>query len=139
MFPMCHFPIKAVLYPCFCKYCGKNLRLVGRGALLSTTVCVCAYCPVRIAVSYTHLDVYKRQLLRLEGQLPLFSNILAAPLRQHPHGKPTNWFFLIGVQLKDLHHRRWEMRLQIFLDCGTPFRKCPYRPWTCLLYTSRCV
>ena len=82
-----------------------------------------------MAVSYTHLDVYKRQFLDVFGKAPFkehFSNDL--PVEK----KGTELYTYIQNELNEIEADMYEPR-------QAPFGRADKAANCCLLYTSRCV
>ena len=92
-----------------------------------------------LPVSYTHLDVYKRQVLHLEKGNPWVYGVLANniwALSSNERGGAYN-----NGLIQPFLHYKFEGRFYLTsAPIGTVNWKADSsQRWTCLLYTSRCV
>ena len=83
-------------------------------------------------VSYTHLDVYKRQVLIHDGARPLVDNEI---LVRSMHTVEKEKACVAGMPVKDTI----KVSDELGYSANTPDRKSLWQIQTCLLYTSRCV
>ena len=80
------------------------------------------------AVSYTHLDVYKRQQEESRASLILYKKRSAKPYVEIPFTEENRTGNVYAMYITDFNLKEYEYN---FLING--------KVYTCLLYTSRCV